>query len=126
MHVMDAVMARRSVRKFMPEGLEKSVIEKLIDAAVHAPNAANSQNWAFGVIQDAGRLREYSSRIKEDLLAHVDRFEWLARYKEMLADPEYHIFYNAPALVIIFSKPGGIMAKENCCLAAENLMLAAC
>jgi hypothetical protein len=43
----------------------------------------------------------------------------------MLADPNYNIFYNAGTLVVICAKPGGLNPAEDCCLAAQNLMLAA-
>jgi len=43
-----------------------------------------------------------------------------------LQDPGFHIFYNAPALIVIATVAAGPWALEDCALAAENLMLAAC
>jgi nitroreductase len=126
MQLMEAIASRRSVRAYAPEGIERAVVEKLIDAAIKAPNATNCQNWAFGIIQCPDKLRKYSARIKEGLLVHIDEYEWLARYKEMLSNPDYDVFYGAPALIVIFGKPNGLLPEVNCSLAAENLMLAAC
>ena len=47
------------------------------------------------------------------------------RLDKMLTDPDFHIFYHAPALILISAvadRPGAI---EDCALAAQNLMLAA-
>jgi nitroreductase len=43
----------------------------------------------------------------------------------MLNDPDFDIFYHAPALVVIAAADPTDWAVEDCALAAENLMLAA-
>jgi nitroreductase len=44
----------------------------------------------------------------------------------MLSNPDFQIFYHAPALIVISAVQGGPWAVEDCALAAANLMLAAC
>lgn len=44
--------------------------------------------------------------------------------REHLENPDFHIFYHAPALIVI-SASSGDWAVEDASLAAENLMLAA-
>ena len=48
-----------------------------------------------------------------------------AELETMLADPAFNIFYNAGTLIVIFAKPIGQHPDWDCCLAAQNLMLAA-
>ena len=43
----------------------------------------------------------------------------------MLADSSYDVFHGAPALVVICATFPEAQAAEDCCLAAQNLMLAA-
>lgn len=43
---------------------------------------------------------------------------------EKLADPNFHVFYDAPSLVIIGAEAKEPWIVEDCSLAAENLMLA--
>src|ERR1019366_10750989 len=43
----------------------------------------------------------------------------------MLADPGFNIFHDAPILVIVCATSDEPQAAEDCCLAAQNLMLAA-
>jgi len=46
-------------------------------------------------------------------------------FQEILNDPNFDIFYRAPALIIISTVSEIPWAIEDCALAAENLMLAA-
>ena len=46
-------------------------------------------------------------------------------FKEILNDPKFNIFYDAPLLIVIASKVEGPWAVIDCSLAAQNLMLAA-
>ncbi|MGZ7046485.1 MAG: nitroreductase family protein, partial [Candidatus Aminicenantales bacterium] len=69
---------------------------------------------------------DLSSRTKTHLLGLMDQMPPLAEYREALMDPKYSVFYGAPVLVLICSKPNsGPAAETDCALAAENLMLAA-
>jgi len=125
MDLMEAIENRRSVRSYTGQRVERDQVEKLIRAAVQAPSASNSQPWAFVVVQDEKLLGEYSTRAKEHLLAAIDRLPGLAKYQGMLANAAFNIFYGAGTLVIICAKPGGMHVHGDCCLAAQNLMLAA-
>jgi nitroreductase len=46
-------------------------------------------------------------------------------FSEILNDPNFDIFYHAPALILIPTVAHIPWAVEDCALAAENLMLAA-
>jgi nitroreductase len=124
MNVRDAIFTRRSVRQYSAMPVDRAMIEQLLLAATQAPSATNAQTWAFGIIQGAERLRAYGERAKAALLREFDNLSMPERYREMLSDPNFHIFYDAPALIIIYATPG-LHPEGNCCLAAENLMLAA-
>jgi len=47
------------------------------------------------------------------------------RFRAMLSDPNFHIFYHAPVLILISGTAESLWKAEDCALAAENLMLAA-
>ena len=51
MEVMPEILARRSVRSFTSEPIEKDQIERILEAARLAPSAKNRQEWRFVVIQ---------------------------------------------------------------------------
>ena len=47
MELSEAIKGRRSVRAFKPQDVPGEAVEKLIDAARHAPSAGNIQPWEF-------------------------------------------------------------------------------
>lgn len=124
MELMQAIYARRSVRAFSSQPLPRESIEALMQAAVQAPTGMNSQPWAFGVIEGQERLRHYSELTKKYLLENIAQFPMLEGYRAGFSSPDYNIFYQAPAVIIIFGRDA-ITTDFDCCLAAENLMLAA-
>ncbi|MHB1219661.1 MAG: nitroreductase family protein [Alphaproteobacteria bacterium] len=125
MDVLEAINTRRAVRDFTAASPDRETIAELIKAAAQAPSAMDLQPWTFAVIQGAGALERHSAEIKKHLLATLSSSSPLYQYRDRLADPEYNLFYGAPVLVAIFATNGGEQAMEDCCLAAENLMLAA-
>lgn len=125
MELLEAVYTRRSIRKYAKTPIQKKTMETLLNAAVQAPSASNSQPWAFLVIQNRSMLRELSDKSKQTLLSGMDSEPKLARYKALLSNKDFDIFYQAPALVVILAKPAGMHPNEDCCLAAQNFMLAA-
>jgi len=52
MDAMDAVLSRRSIRKYNKKPVSDELIKKLLDAAMSAPSAGNEQPWHFIIITD--------------------------------------------------------------------------
>ena len=125
MEVLDAIRLRRAVRSYSNEPIDDATIRRLIDAAVLAPSAVNSQPWAFVVVQGKELLRSLSDRAKAHWLATSAADPHFAHLREMLSPPSFNIFYDAGTLLVICAVNDGRAAAEDCCLAAENLMLAA-
>lgn len=121
----DAIFNRRAVRSYSPRELEPETVQKLLVAAVQAPSAMNQQPWVFGVFHGRKRLHEYSERAKRYLVStYPATFELHAR-SELYENPSYDLFHGANTLIVIYATRGLLHPNEDCCLAAENLMLAA-
>ena len=125
MELMEAIRSRRSVRSYAATPVERVTLEKLIDAAVLAPSASNSQPWAFGVIEGVERIGEYGDRAKVAFLARIAADPAQAAFRARLSDPAYRLFHGAPALVCIYARLARDNATGDCSMAAQNLMLAA-
>lgn len=123
MELIDAIKTRRAVREYTNARVERTGVERLLGAAVLAPSAMNLQPWAFAVLLDAERINDYARRAKDWLLSNISEVAESAR--RILDDPNFVLFYHAPALAIILAKTSEAQAAEDCCLAAENFMLAA-
>jgi nitroreductase len=50
MDIIEAIQSRKSIRGFKPDPVEKSIIEEILEVAVRAPSAMNTQPWEFFVI----------------------------------------------------------------------------
>lgn len=123
--LMDAIFHRRAVRSYSPQLVEREVVQKLLVAAVQAPSAMNQQPWGFAVLHGDRRLRDYSKRAKLHLVAtYPTTFELRSR-SELYENPSYDLFHGANTLIVIYAMSGRLHPNEDCCLAAENLMLAA-
>jgi nitroreductase len=125
MDINEAISGRRSVRDFTVEAIDDQSIRNLIDSAVHAPNASNGQEWTFTVVRDQGLLDRISRAAKVHLLATLPAGPQSDRYRTSLSDPDFQIFYHAPALILISGVAQAPWVVEDCALAAENMMLAA-
>ncbi len=125
MELADAIRGRRAVRDYTDAAVERSVIERLIDAAILAPSAMNLQPWAFAVVLGREPIEACAKRAKEWLLASLAQTSYDPSIRHMLEDPQFVLFYHAPALVVVLAKSSATQSAEDCCLAAENLMLAA-
>ncbi len=57
MEVWEAIRGRRSVRSFVDRPVERSLLEKLVEAGTWAPSGGNAQTWHFVVVTDSEQLR---------------------------------------------------------------------
>jgi nitroreductase len=125
MDLMDAIYHRRAVRDFTTKAVDRETIRFVVAAAIQAPSAMNRQPWSFVVVEDQAALERYSHKAKAYLLETLAEGGPLDQYRALLAEPSFHLFYHAPALIVICATSDEEGTAEDCCLAAENLVLAA-
>ncbi|PMR72065.1 nitroreductase [Billgrantia endophytica] len=80
MHVDDAILSRKSVRRFLPEPVSLETVEHLLKVAGRAPSGSNIQPWRVHVV--GGRARE---RLSDAIMAAFDA--GTADHR-----PEYHYY----------------------------------
>jgi len=100
--VMDAIYHRRAVRNYTPRTIARPVIRNLLNRL-----SDSAKERVRNEAQGSG-----SHHAKHSL--------------ELVDAPDFHVFYNAGTLIVIYSKFQGPFVVADCWLAAENLMLAAC
>jgi nitroreductase len=120
-----AIRLRRAVRDYTQTPVSGTTLRELITAASWAPSAMNDQPWQFTVVTDAVLLDEISRRSKLWMLQGVDAMPRSGHFRDLLSDPHFHIFYCAPALIVISGPGDGPWSVEDCALAAQNMMLSA-
>ncbi len=128
MAALDAIQARRSVRSYEPQRLDRAVVTQLLWAVVRAPTAVHQEPWAFVVIQDPATLKRLSDTAKPPFVqeAHRASIDHGGHGLDVFANPDFNIFYDAGTLIVICGPSAAPFAAADCWLAAENLMIAAC
>jgi nitroreductase len=101
MDAIEALTTRRSIRIYTDRPVERKVIEEIVDCARLAPTALNDQPWDFVVVTEKAVL---------------------ASIPPMLGHAEY--IASAAFAVLVLSRETNF-AVEDCCAAAENLLIAA-
>ena len=125
MELDKAISGRRAVREYTGEPVDERSIRILVDAAVQAPSAVNQQPWAFTVVRDQNVLDRVSRDAKSHMLSTLKAGPHSEHFRSLLGNPEFHMFYHAPVLIVISAVAEGPWIAEDCALAGENLMLAA-
>jgi nitroreductase len=125
MDLEETIYTRRSVREFTDETVDRAILIQLIDAAIQAPSAVNQQPCSFCVVRDRTLLTDISREAKVHMVRTTPVGLMSHHFQQILHDPEFNIFYNAPALIVISTVADVPWAVEDCALAAENLMLTA-
>ncbi len=106
MDAMDAILGRRSIRRYTPKPVPDSLVTEVLQAAMAAPSAGNERPWHFIVIRDRATL---------------DAIPKFHPYSAMLK-------YASVAIVVcgdlLQEKYKGFWVQD-CSAATENLLLAA-
>lgn len=118
--VIRNIKARRTTRKYQEKQISREALETIIEAGLYAPSAHNQQPWHFTVIQDKALIDEMNLKSKEMAKNHTD-----ALIQKMANNDAFHIFYNAPTLVVVSGDKNGMMPREDCAAATQNMLLAA-
>lgn len=101
--VINNIMARRSVRKYLDKPVEHEKLEAVALAGINAPSAMNRQNWAVRIIEDQKLMADVKDKCR-----------------------------NSPNLICVCSPADGRfdldagLLGENMMLAAQSLGLGTC
>jgi len=124
MEVLEAIHGRLSASKMRPDPIPRELIEKLLIAAVQAPNHYKVRPWRFVVLTEGGRKR--LGNLMADILHH--KFPDL---KADVLDKERAKPLRSPVLIAVgVEKPTEtkVWEIENICAAAaacQNILLTA-
>lgn len=127
MEAMEAIMTRRSVRKFAEPQIPDAVLEKILKAGTYAPSALALQPWAFVVVQDQKFLKRVSDYCKPIMISLMKNAHdgMSDAFRQLLESPGYSIYYNAPTVIMVIGKTSSRFREIDCSLCCQNMMLAA-
>ena len=108
MEAMEAILSRRSIRRYMPDPLPEEAIRRVLEAGMAAPSAGDERPWHFVVITD------------KEMLAAIPGFHSLSRFVP-----------NAAAAILVCADltrskyPPADYWVQDCSAATQNILLAA-
>lgn len=116
--VIETIMARRSIRAYKPQAVEREIMDHIVKCGINAPNGMNAQPWEVRIVDNPefidGCTKIFVERMKQD-----------PRRAKMVEDPSFkNMFRNAPTVVFI-ALGDSRFAYIDCGLMAQNMMLAA-
>lgn len=115
--VIEAIHARRSIRKYKDTPVEKQKLEQVTLAGIAAPNAMNRQAWAIRVVGS----KEWIKRCTD---AYLPTIQGTPMGDHLLTPDFKNMFRNAPAVIFVAAEPSAY-AGVDCGILAQNMMLAA-
>ena len=61
--VINTIMARRSIRKYKPQPVERKKMDVILRCGINAPNGQNKQSWEVRVVDNPALLEEMREAI---------------------------------------------------------------
>ncbi|MDE7297558.1 MAG: AMP-binding protein [Lachnospiraceae bacterium] len=108
--VMQAILTRRSIRKFQPEPIPQELLDMILMAGYHAPTGHNMQTWRFTVLRSPEKI----AVLKETVAAAAAE-----------SKVRFYGFEAPPCVVLISNDTRNADGCQDASCAAENIFLAA-
>lgn len=113
MNVYEAILKRRSIRKFQQKKIPSSVLKKLINAARLGPSAGNLQPTEYILVTEKEKCQEVFT---------------CTRWAVYLSDGTPYENFRPTAYIVVLlnkNKPTHAFSLADCSAAIENIMLLA-
>lgn len=111
--VIETIMARRSVRKYLPQPVNRDTMQVILDCGINAPNGQNKQSWAIRVVDNPEFINGLTEVYKK-------------ANPKVAEDPSFrNMFRNAPTVVFIANDTSYDFSQVDCGLLGENMVLSA-
>ena len=85
--VKNAIISRRSVRKFLSKGINKDIIEDILNVSARAPSGTNIQPWNVHVLTGSARDRICKKASSAFLDPKIDKKNDRLHYMDNFRDP---------------------------------------
>jgi nitroreductase/NAD-dependent dihydropyrimidine dehydrogenase PreA subunit len=143
--------SRRSCRNFLDKPVDRSILDDLVKIGCTAPSGTNCQLWTFTILPNREAVLTLGKRVR-DFYAKLNSMaekKWLRLGLRLIGKPQLEgyyqgyyetvkeglaefdqtgvdrLFHGAQAAIVIGSRPGATLPKEDAMLASQNILLAA-
>lgn len=110
--VIETIMARRSIRKYKAEPVDRQTMQQILECGINAPNGMNKQSWEVRVVDNPevmAEIKGYMTSANPDM------------------DPAMveGCFRDAPTTIFVANDPSYDCSPVDCGLLSQNIMLSA-
>ena len=108
--VIENIMARRSIRKYKAEPVDRETLTKILECGINAPSGQNKQSWEIRIVDNPEVMKEIIG---------------LMQAGNPEADPGMikGCFRGAPTMVFIANDPSYDFSVIDCGILSQNIML---
>jgi nitroreductase len=122
------MLERRSIRKYKPEQIDDDKLDAILQAGIYAPSAGNRQSAMIVVCQNETINRELGIINKSAFKGRIStQNAYISKEQPSIADDTtiQSGFYGAPTVLTLFAPKNFLYSEADCCVIAQNIMLAA-
>ena len=137
--IQNAIVTRRSIRRYENQPVPSSLIEAVLDAGTWAPSAHNRQPWRFAVLQDLASKEKLALAMGQRLRADLEADYVPPEVIDKDVSRSYDRITSAPVLIVLSlsmtdmdtysddkrNQNEYIMAVQSTAMAGQNILLAA-
>ena len=110
--VIETIMARRSIRKYKAEPVDRQTMQQILECGINAPNGMNKQSWEVRVVDNPevmAEIKGYMTSANPDM------------------DPAMveGCFRDAPTMIFVANDPSYDCSPVDCGLLSQNIMFSA-
>ena len=111
--VVETIMARRSIRKYKDQPVEREKLDIILECGINAPSGMNKQPWEVRVVDNPEYINGATELFKKES-------------PKMAEDPGFkNMFRNAPVVIFIAYDKSRESNQYDCGLLSENMVIAA-
>ena len=128
MEALEAILTRRSTRKYKSDAVEEKKLDQILQAARQAPSGGNNQTSHFLVIRNRDVLRKLIGMTEAAFAGMEITEDTYASLKHAITASKrggYVFCYNAPVLIAVANRRDYGNNMADCACAIENMMVAA-
>ena len=111
--VIENILSRRSIRKYLPQAVNRDTMQIILNCGINAPNGQNKQSWEVRVVDNPDFINGLTEVYKKE-------------NPQATNEPGFkNMFRNAPTVVFVANDGAYDFSQVDCGLLGGNMMLSA-
>ena len=111
--VIENILTRRSIRKYLPQAVNRDTMQIILNCGINAPNGQNKQSWEVRVVDNPDFINGLTEVYKKE-------------NPQAANEPGFkNMFRNAPTVVFVANDGAYDFSQVDCGLLGGNMMLSA-